>query len=159
MGSARAWLAAIGAAVAVLTGVLGAAQSASASTSEEVVPEPRIAAVMADVPGGVLLDENHAVWPELGMAMETPAGVGLRTVGGCATGNVCVFDGFGAQGAKLSWSSCGTPTVSAFTVRSIANDRPTGYAQARSGTVVRATAYAGNYANVYGAVDNVRCVS
>lgn len=158
MGSSRAGLAAIGAAAAVLMGALGMAQSASASTGE-VVPEPKIAAVMAEVPGGVLLDENHAVWPELGMAMETPAGVSLRTVGGCSTGNVCVFDGYGAQGAKLSWSSCGIPTVSAFTVRSIANDRSTGYAQARSGTTVRATAYAGSYANVYGSVDNVRCVS
>jgi hypothetical protein len=158
MGSSRARRAAIGAVAAVLIGVLGVPQGASASTGE-LVPEPRIAAVMAEVPGGVLLDENHAVWPELGMALETPSGVSTRTIGGCTTGNVCVFDGYGAQGAKLSWSSCGNPTVSAFTVRSIANDRPTGYAQARSGTTVHATAYAGSYANVYGAVNNVRCVS
>ncbi|WP_349427811.1 hypothetical protein [Microbacterium sp. LWS13-1.2] len=82
-----------------------------------------------------------------------------RDPGGCATSNVCVFDGYGAQGAKLSWSSCGNPTVAAFTVRSIANDRPTGDAQARSGTTVHATAHAGSYANVYGAVNTVRCVS
>lgn len=145
-------------ATAVLIGGLLMPQTASAAT-DPVAPDPRIAAVMAEVPGGILLDENHAVWPELGMEMEAPGPISQFAVGGCTTGNVCVFDGYAAQGAKISWSSCGNPSVSSFTVRSIANARPTGYAQARAGSTVRATANAGNYANVYSSVDNVRCVS
>lgn len=102
MVRSRAKFAVIGAAALVFAGVLGAPQSASAS--DEIVPEPRIAAVMAEVPGGVLLDENHAVWPELGMQMETPPeGVSPFAVGLCPTGYVCVFDGYGAQGGKISW--------------------------------------------------------
>lgn len=156
MVRSRAKLAVVGTAVLALIGVLGVPQAASA---DEIVPEPRIAAVMAEIPGGILLDENHAVWPELDMAMETPDAASAFSVGGCTTGNFCVFDAANATGAKISWSSCGNPAVSGFTVRSIANARPTGYAQARAGTTVRATAYAGGYANVFLSVDNVRCVS
>lgn len=159
MVRSRMKFAVCGAAALALSVVLGLPQAASASTSE-VVPEPRIAAVMAEVPGGIVLDENHAVWPELGMEMETPVeGESLFAVGGCSTGYVCVFDAANASGAKISWSTCGNPTVSSFTVRSIANARSTGYAQARYGTTVRATANAGTYANLFSTVNNVRCVA
>ncbi|HKP07756.1 MAG TPA: hypothetical protein VJU58_10940 [Microbacterium sp.] len=141
----------------VLTAMFGVPRAASAV--EQVTPDPRIAAVMAEVPGGVLLDAHHAVWPELDMVMETPDAVSAFAVGGCATGYVCVFDAANASGAKISWSSCGNPTVSSFTVRSIANARSAGYAQARYGTTVRATANAGSYANVFSSVNNVRCVA
>lgn len=163
MVRSRLKFAVCGVAALVLSGVLGLPQAASAST-DVVVPDERIAAVMAEVPGGVLLDENHAVWPELGMEMETP-GVfssltpSLLAVGGCATGYSCAFDGYAAQGAKLSWSTCANPSVSSFTVRSVANARSSGYTQARFGTTVRATANAGGYANVYASVDNLRCVA
>lgn len=158
MVRSRSMFALMGAAVAGLVGALALPQAASAA--EEVVPEPRIAAVMAEVPGGVLLGENRAVWPALGMEMETPsAGLSVFAVGGCATGYVCVFDAANASGAKISWSSCGNPSVSSFTVRSIANARAGGYAQARYGTTVRATAHAGGYANVFSSVNNVRCVA
>jgi hypothetical protein len=147
-----------GVAALVLSGVLGSPQIASAATNE-VVADARIAAVMAEVPGGVLLDRSHAVWPALGMEMETPSSIASFSVGGCATGYVCVFDAANALGAKLSWSTCGNPAVSAFTVRSIANARSSGYAQARNGTTVRATANAGSYSNVFASVNNVRCVA
>lgn len=155
----RTKFAVCGVAGLLLSGVLSLPQAASASTSD-VSAEPRIAAVMAEVQGGVLLDANHAVWPELGMAMETPPdGTSPFAVGGCVTGYVCVFDAANAAGAKISWSSCANPTVSSFTVRSIANARLSGYAQARYGTTVRATANAGAYANVFSSVNNVRCVA
>lgn len=154
----RMAFAAAGVAVLMFIGLLGLPQMASAATSPALA-DPRISAVMADVPGGILLDRNHAVWPELGMDMETPGTVSLFAVGTCATGSVCVFDGYGAQGAKITWRSCGNPSVSSFTVRSIATARGTGYAQARAGNSVRATAYAGSFANVCGSVDNVRCVT
>lgn len=145
--------------VAALVFAAGFWTPQGASAAEDVTPDQRIAAVMAEVPGGVLVDENHAVWAELGMEMETPEDAAPFAVGGCSTGYVCVFDSYNAQGAKISWSTCSNPTVSSFTVRSIANARSTGYAQARYSTAVRATANAGAYANVYASVNNVRCVS
>jgi hypothetical protein len=81
------------------------------------------------------------------------------TVGSCATGAVCAFSGLNGGGSQLSWSTCSTFTISAFTVRSIADAHSTGYLQARNGSTVVATAYAGASANVYAAVTNVRCVS
>lgn len=154
-------LAAYGLAVVVGVGVLSVPQVALAASSAQPVAEPRIAAVMAEVPGGILVDANHAVWPDLDMEMETPVEGAFApfSVGQCATGYVCAFDTANAAGAKLSWGSCATQSVTSFTVRSIANARSGGYAQARSGTVVRATANAGGYANVYASVDNVRCVA
>ena len=141
MTRSRTKLAMLGAAAFALVAAFGAPQAASADV---VSVEPRIAAVMAEVPGGVLLDEFHAVWPETGMEMEVPNPAAPFAVGGCATGYVCVFDAANASGAKISWSSCGNPSVSSFTVRSIANARSSGYAQARYGTTVRATANAGS---------------
>ncbi len=123
------------------------------------VADPRIAAVMAEVPGGIVVDESRAVWPALGMEMIVPGDVSVFAVGACATGKVCAFDGYNTGGAQLNWSTCGTFSVSAFTVRSIADARSTGYLQARNGTTVVATANAGRSANVYSAVTNVRCVS
>lgn len=156
MARSRTKFAMFGVAALALVGALGIPQAASADV---IKPEPRIAAVMAEVSGGVLLDEYHAVWPKLGMEMEVPGGAAPFPVGGCATGYVCVFDAANASGAKISWSTCGNPSVSSFTVRSIANARSSGYAQARYGTTVRATTNAGAYANVFSSVNNVRCVA
>ena len=38
---------------------------AAADTGESI--DPLILAVMAEVPGGVIVDAQHAVWPRLGM--------------------------------------------------------------------------------------------
>lgn len=119
---------------------------------------PDIAAALAEVPGGVVVDAHHAVWPELGMSVDAPS-EDDRAVGSCATGNVCAFSGTGLSGTRVSWSTCGT-YAPGITVRSIANARSAGYVQARtsSGSVL-ATAIAGSSANVSGAVADVRCVS
>lgn len=118
---------------------------------------PDIAAALEKIPGGVVIDANHAEWPDLGMRMDVP-GHGDKAVGSCATGNVCAFNGTGLTGTRVSWSSCGTNSPG-MTVRSIANARSAGYAQARSSSgSVLATAIAGSWANVSGTVADVRCV-
>ncbi|MFJ4038579.1 hypothetical protein ACIPVB_10880 [Microbacterium sp. NPDC090007] len=118
---------------------------------------PDIAAALADIPGGVVIDARHAEWPDRGMRIDVPAD-GERAVGSCATGNVCAYSGSGLSGTRVSWSTCGTYSPG-ITVRSIANARSAGYAQARSSSgSVLATAIAGSSANVSGAVASVRCV-
>ncbi|MDU0367867.1 peptidase inhibitor family I36 protein [Microbacterium sp. KSW4-17] len=119
---------------------------------------PDIAAALAAIPGGVVVDARHAVWPELDMSVDVPADDD-KAVGSCATGNVCAFSGTGLSGTRVSWSTCGT-YAPGITVRSIANARSAGYAQARtSAGAVLATAIAGSSANVSGSVADVRCVS
>ncbi len=121
------------------------------------------------VPGGVVIDEYHAVWPDLEMEMTVaPAeseayaarSAALAAVGACATGKVCAVSLSATNGSKLSWGTCNTSfPVGTFTVRSIADARSSGYVQAKYGTTVRATAYAGGWSNVYGTVSRISCVS
>lgn len=150
----------IGAALTTGVAVMAMVFSAQAATAADVqVPRDDVAAVMDAVPGGVLIDADHAIWPRTGMELTSAEAAGVFAVGSCQTGRVCAFSGANRSGSKLSWSTCGTFTISAFTVRSIADARSTGYLQARNGTTVVATANAGASANVFGTVTNVRCVS
>lgn len=141
----------------LLASTLGVAAPAIADTGNAL--DPQIAAVMDEVPGGIIIDDRHAVWPDIGMEMLVPSPIAAFSVGACATGKVCAFSGYNTSGAQLNWSTCSTFSISAFTVRSIADARSTGYLQARNGTTVVATAKAGALANVYGTTTNVRCVS
>ena len=128
---------------------------AAADTGESI--DPLILAVMAEVPGGVIVDAQHAVWPRLGMdlvVLEQRSAVSAASVGSCATGTVCVY-----TGSKLSWSICGILSIpSSFSAKSIADARSAGYAQARNNSTVLATAPAGGWANIAGTATNVRCV-
>lgn len=133
-------------------------QAAYASESP-TIPAADIAAVMEAIPGGALIDAHHASWPDLGLEMTSSEALAPFAVGTCGTGSVCAFSGANLSGSKLSWTTCGTFATTAFTVRSIADARSTGYLQARNGTTVVATANAGKSANVFGTVTNVRCVN
>jgi len=152
-------------AVAIVLGVLAAGTLGGAAQAEGFGDEEvasLIVEVMDEVPGGVIVDRNHAVWPELGMALTVPArgDIALRAaVGSCANGQVCAFTGGSLTGAKLSWTTCSTHTIpSSFVTRSIADARSSGSAQARNGATVLATAPANGWANVSGAANNLRCV-
>lgn len=156
----------IGAAL-LIAGAFAAPAAAAADGS--VQPDPQIAAMLESIPGGTAVDAYHAVWPELDMEMSvatpkrdaaaTRSSASIASVGACATGKVCAFSLSGTNGAKLSWGTCNTSfPVGTFTVRSIADARSTGYVQAKYGTTVRATAYAGNWTNVYGSVSRITCV-
>ncbi|WP_314423628.1 hypothetical protein [uncultured Microbacterium sp.] len=144
----------------LLTGGPGAAAHAHGFGQEEVAP--LIIDVMEEVPGGIILDRNHAVWPELAMTLTVPGRgeTAMRAaVGSCGTGQVCAFTGGSVTGAKLSWSACATHAIpSSFVTRSIADARSTGSLQARNGSTVLATAPANGWANVSGTANNVRCV-
>lgn len=152
--------------VAVVIGLLFAgatAAPASAETSDGVDADPQIVEMMAEVPGGVLLDATHAVWPELGMELIVPASsmgaMSVSSVGPCATGRICAYTGQSLTGSALTFSTCGIHSIpSTFHTRSLANARSSGYTQARNGTAVLATAWAGGWTNVYGTATNLRCV-
>lgn len=164
----RAITATLAGAALLIAGAFGA--PAAAAADQAIEPDPQIAAMLEAIPGGVALDAYHAVWPEIDMEMAVAApqtdsfaarsSAAIASVGACATGKVCAFSLSGTNGAKLSWGTCNTSfPVGTFTVRSIADARSSGYIQAKYGTTVRATAYAGTWKNVYGSVSRITCVS
>ncbi|PRB11368.1 hypothetical protein CQ047_03795 [Microbacterium sp. MYb72] len=140
--------------------VVAGAGPAMAESPEEV--DPLVVQMLEDVPGGVLVDATHAEWPELGMALTVPTAGDLsaRTASGsCASGLICVYKLPSLSGAFLSYSGCGVLAVPGdWTVRSMDNNRASGYAQARNVTTVLATANAGSWTNVGGTTTNIRCV-
>ena len=109
------------------------------------------------------VDGNHAVWPRLDMELEVPTAsqrsLSASSVGPCPSDRICLFSGYSLGGTMLSFGTCGIHTVpSTFSARSLAHARATGYTQARNGTTVIATAYAGGWANIYSTATNIRCV-
>jgi hypothetical protein len=142
--------------------LIGAPAFADTGAGEGDRIEPLIVEVMAEVPGGVIVDARHAVWPDLGMELVVGTqgrAASAAAVGSCATGTVCVYTGSSLSGARLSWSTCGVlPIPSSFAAKSIADARSGGYAQARNNATVLATAPAGGWANFSGTANNVRCV-
>lgn len=140
--------------------VLGSAPVAASASSPLDDADPAIVEMLEAVPGGVLIDSHHAVWPDLDMEMTVPTSSGLsaRAVEGCATGRICAFNAFFADGNFLSFSTCAVHTIpSTFSVKSVANARSSGTAQARNGTTVLTTISAGTWKNTSGTVSNIRC--
>lgn len=151
---------ALAAAVLGLIMTLGAAPAMAAVQDDREV-DPLVAAMLEEVPGGVLLDANHAVWPKLDMELSVPSASGItaRSVGTCATGKICAYNASSLGGGVLTFSTCSVHAIAAsFTVKSVANARTSGYVQARNGTTVVQTVNAGTWGNVSGTVTNLRCV-
>lgn len=122
---------------------------------------PDVEYALEQVPGGIVVGEREAYWPELDMTLEVQA-VAARAVGTCATGSVCAYSAANRGGTKLQWGSCGTHSTAAIaTVGSIANARSSGTLNARQGTTVRASASSGSSTNVPAAytssITNVQC--
>ncbi|WP_341945260.1 hypothetical protein [Microbacterium sp. LWH11-1.2] len=149
--------------LAGLVGILLAMTSAPAfaAPSDDAEPDPQITAMLEEVPGGVLIDSRHAVWPELAMELTVHADKGrsARSVGSCATNSICVYNGLSLGGTStLTFGTCGNHTIpSTFSAKSLANARTSGYVQARNGSAVVATVYAGNWANISGGATSLRC--
>ena len=122
--------------------------------------DPRIAYALSAEPGGVVTSASTVEWPRLGMTLTLPSGTSPRGLSSkCPTGLLCAFGASDENGARLTWATSGTFATTALAqVRSVANARPTGTVQARNGTIILASAAAGNYANVSGSVTNVRCL-
>lgn len=150
----------LAAAVLGLVMTLGAAPAMAAVQDDREV-DPLVAAMLEEVPGGVLLDANHAVWPELDMELRVPgaSGITARSVGSCATGKICAYNSSSLGGGALTFGTCAVHAIaSSFTVKSVANARSGGYVQVRNGTSVVKTVNAGTWGNVSGTVTNLRCV-
>ncbi|MFF5626805.1 hypothetical protein [Microbacterium sp. LWH10-1.2] len=139
---------------------LAAALPAVAAESDAV--DPRVAQMLAEVPGGVVVDPETAVWPELGMefTVATATDAFARSaVGSCASGTICAYDRPNMGGTKLTFTGCGVLAVpGSFGTQSMADARASGYAQARNGSTVLATATAGSWTNVSGTTTNIRCL-
>lgn len=136
---------------------IGAAPAAVAATEPGEGAEPQIVEMLDAVPGGILIDSTHAVWPELDMEMTVQSGT-ARAVEGCSTGKICAFNAYFADGNFLSFGTCGIHSIpSVFSVKSVANARSSGTAPARNGTTVPKTISAGTFQNTSGTVTNIRC--
>lgn len=124
--------------------------------------DPQVVQMLEAVPGGILVDAQTAVWPELGMELSVPSPGGMSAraaVGTCPSGAICAFGEGSLNGARLSFTGCGVlPVPATFTTRSMADARASGYAQARNGSTVLATATAGSWTNVSGTTTNIRCL-
>ncbi|WP_435745380.1 hypothetical protein [Microbacterium sp. PMB16] len=120
-----------------------------------------MAELLGEVPGGVVINDSRAVWPDLGMELTIPGvqGVAARSVGSCNTGKICAYDDTNRKGRLLTWSICGTILVpAAFAVESAANARTSGSVRLRNGTSVVETIAANSWSNVSGAVTSLLCV-
>ena len=157
----RRWRAVVGVALGILIGAMAMTPAGAEASPDGVDADPRIVEMMEAVPGGVLVDADHAVWPALDMEMTVPTGSNRSAhavVGPCADGRVCVFSGHSLNGSSLSWGVCGSQTIPPnFVAKSLAHARASGSTQARNGTTPVATAYAGGSTNIYGTVTNIRC--
>jgi len=150
----------LAAALLGLVMTLGAAP-AMAAVQDDLEVDPLIAAMLEEVPGGVVVDATHAVWPELDMDLTVPAasGIAARSVGSCATGRICAYSAASLSGGALTFGTCAVHAIpSSFTTKSVANARSTGSVQVRNGTTLLKTVNAGSWSNVTGTVTNLRCL-
>lgn len=147
--------------LATMAALLLIGGTASASAAEPESDEDQlIRAMLAEVPGGIVVDETHVVWPRLDMELivRPHTAAFARTVGTCATGRICAYNALSLGGSALTFSACSTHTVpSSFSAKSLANARTSGYVEGRSGSTVVATVYAGSWANVPGGLTTIRC--
>ncbi len=149
--------------LAGLVGIIIAMTSAPAvaTPSGGAEPDPQITAMLEEVPGGIVIDARHAVWPELAMELTVFAdrGRSARSVGSCATNKICVYNGVSLGGTSaLTFSTCSNHAIpSSFSAKSLANARTSGFVEGRSGSTVLATVYAGSWSNVPSGVTSLRC--
>lgn len=123
--------------LAALTISLGFASTAQASEKHDAV-QNEIDSVLERFPGGVQTSDVTIEWDNGAVVLELDAGGGVaRSVGTCATGSYCAYNGAGLTGSKLSFSACST-TVSlaalSGSVRSLANARNSGSVQGQNGS-------------------------
>ena len=122
-------------------------------------PDPAIVNALQTIPGGQILDDRTAYWPDLQMTLTVPDPRVRDAIGTCPNGSICAYSGASLTGTRLSWTLCGTYSTAALgsAVRSIANATTTSKLYARNGTTIVATALAQSWASVTGASDNVTC--
>lgn len=102
---------------------LGVTPAQAAPQGDDTV-DPEIIAMLDEVPGGVIIDSTHAVWPALGMelSIRSASTRSVRSVGSCATDRLCAYSAGSLSGNKLT-SACAASTR--FPRRSSRNRSPT----------------------------------
>lgn len=102
--------------------------------------QTRITAVLDANPGGTQLNSHTVQWNDGDVTLD----LAPTAVGTCATGSFCAYSSPNLTGSKLSYATCSTYSVTAITVRSIANARSSGSIRAQnSGGSTLATVGAG----------------
>lgn len=125
--------------------------------------QARVDTVLAANPGGEQTAWNVVSWDDgaVVLTLAPENSVGSLTVGGCATGKHCAYNGVSYTGDKLTYSTCTShESVSALpgTVRSMANSRSSGSIKAySSSSTLLATATAGHGTNVGGTTSYISC--
>ncbi len=141
----------------ILTVALAASGGAAQAASSPPL-HPDIESALTTLPGGVALSPTTAEWEELGIRYEI-APLSTFSVGTCSTNRICAYRSTNLGGAKLTFSGCSTWNTSAFgTIRSIANARTSGWAEARnsSGTLLAHIVH-GNWQNVSAGTTTIAC--
>ena len=155
------------AAIVIVTAVLlilGGESAAHADPGDDDL-QAQVDSILAEHPGGTQTGPNTIEWEdgtiELTLEMD---GYASRSVGSCATGTYCVYNGLALTGSKLAFSTCASANYSTAalpgTVRSVADAESSGYVQAKdSGGSVLATIFAGtSLSNAPAGITQVRCV-
>lgn len=123
--------------LAALAMSLGFASTAQASETADAF-QNEIDSVLERFPGGMQTSDRTVEWDNGAVVLELAAdGSSDRSVGTCATGSYCAYNGLSLTGSKLSFTACST-TVSlaalSGNVRSIANARSSGSVQGQNGS-------------------------
>lgn len=127
--------------------------------------QEQIDEILLTHPGGTQAGPRTVTWEDGTIVLRLVSDrIAPLSVGSCATGYYCAYNGLNLSGSSLSFSTCST-TVSLAAlpgiVRSLANARSTGYIQGlnSSGTSLT-TVYAGNQVSSAPAgITQLKCVS
>ena len=137
----------------------GVTQTATAASVDPYV-ELQIAAALDEHPDGIRTSSNTVTWAEGTVELTVASPFEISAVGTCATGNFCAYAGLNLTGTKLSYTACSTYSVTAITVRSIANARSSNNLQGRNsaGTTLTTVAPGGQVNSAPSGVVQLRCV-
>jgi len=121
--------------------------------------------ILENHPGGAQTGPNTIEWEDgtILLTLEVE-GTASRSVGSCATGTYCVYNGPNLTGSSLAFSTCAGSNYSTAAlpgeVRSAADAESSGYVQAKNGGgSVLATIFAGTALNTAPVgITQVRCV-
>ena len=145
--------------IAVAFAMAGTVSTAAAASTDPYV-EQQVAAAFDAHPDAVRTSSNTVTWAQGTVELTVAAPFETNAVGTCATGNFCAYAGLNLTGTKLSYTACSTYSVTAITVRSIANARSSNNVQGRNsaGTTLTTVAPGGQVNSAPSGVVQLRCV-
>ncbi|OJX94656.1 MAG: hypothetical protein BGO96_00795 [Micrococcales bacterium 73-15] len=158
----RRVIAAVIAAAALAVGCSAAAAAGPAGAVARGTVQQLVDAVIAEH-GGTQTAWNEVSWDGgatvLTLAPDAVGGITpFAAVGSCASGKYCAYSGSNLTGSKLTFSTCGSHSVTALpSVGSIANARSSGVVVALNGVIFVAAQDPGGWKNVSGTVKQIGC--